>query len=111
MMVSADRGLAVTRDGMSVKVSDMQPKWHFARHCCCYEHRECAGHLQGSRRSGSRQRNCMRNPTEEAALPRRHGCDRRTIWIVLLFHALTARLTAPTDAMLFGSRVCCFAVA
>jgi hypothetical protein len=30
-MVSADRGFAVTRDGMSVKVSAMQPKWHFAR--------------------------------------------------------------------------------
>src|SRR6266545_5837178 len=35
MMVSADRGLAVARGGMSVKVSTMQPKWHLARHCCC----------------------------------------------------------------------------
>jgi hypothetical protein len=32
-------------------------------------------------------------------------------WIVLLFHAVIAGLTARTDAMLFGSRLCCFAVA
>jgi hypothetical protein len=31
MMVSADRGLGVTSDDMSVKVSDIQPKWPFLR--------------------------------------------------------------------------------
>jgi hypothetical protein len=34
-LVSADRGLGVTSHDVSVKVSDIQPKWRFASHCCC----------------------------------------------------------------------------
>jgi hypothetical protein len=46
VMVSEDRGLGVTSHGVSVTVTDTQPKWLLQGTVCVNNSRECAAQLQ-----------------------------------------------------------------
>src|SRR6266446_3430015 len=104
-MVSADRGLGVTSHDVSVKVVTYSLNG-VLRAIAVVNNIASALHSFSAQRIGIAAQELLEesNRGSSSALTARLRSENK--WIVLLFHAVTARLTTRTDAMLCGSRLC-----